>query len=71
MGDGTSSEGEVITKGSAVDASERFTLKVKRCRICLSTIPAPRFRYCSAYCARKGKVALQEWRRRHGSGQPG
>jgi hypothetical protein len=66
MSDTTSSEGEAITKAPAVEPAVEKTKAIRRCKICLSTIPRPRFRYCSDHCAGKGKVALQTWRRNHG-----
>jgi endogenous inhibitor of DNA gyrase (YacG/DUF329 family) len=67
MNDGTSSEGEAITKADAGRPAVEETKQIRRCKICLSTIPRPRFRYCSDRCASKGKIALQDWRRRHAS----
>jgi hypothetical protein len=66
MDDTTSSAGEAITKAESVAARGKAMRAIRRCRICLGTIPVPRFRYCSEHCARKGKIALQDWRRRHG-----
>jgi hypothetical protein len=66
MNDGTSSEGEAITKADAVQPGVKETKPIRRCKTCLGTIPRPRFRYCSDHCAGKGKVALQTWRRNHG-----
>jgi predicted nucleic acid-binding Zn ribbon protein len=65
MNDTTSSEGEIITKTHTGEPDVKETKAIRRCRVCLSTIPRPRFRYCSEHCADKGKVALQTWRRRH------
>lgn len=44
-------------------STERHT-QWKRCRHCLGTIPPPRRRYCSDFCAEKGKLKLQAWRRK-------
>lgn len=38
--------------------------RVKRCGVCRGAIPAPRRRYCCDWCAARGKLALQTWRRR-------
>jgi hypothetical protein len=70
MEDVNSSAGETITKPDAADAGVRASKPIRRCKICLSTIPRPRFRYCSDHCAGKGKVALQAWRRKHASAPP-
>jgi hypothetical protein len=38
--------------------------RIRRCKHCWGTVPAPRRKYCSAFCAARGKLTLQDWRRR-------
>jgi hypothetical protein len=61
--------GEAAAKTHAKEG--RFPLQpgIKRCKQCLGTIPVPRRRYCSTFCANEGKLALQTWRRRRARGR--
>lgn len=48
----------------AAAGGRRDVAAVRRCKTCLGTVPPPRRRYCSDWCADRGKLALQDWRRK-------
>jgi hypothetical protein len=69
MGELVNPLGEGVAKGSAGEAGAGDLPRVRRCKRCLGTVPAPRRKYCGARCARQAAVALNDWRRKHGRHQ--
>lgn len=59
----TTSETPAKGSGGAVGAVD--APRVRRCKVCLGTVPAPRRRYCCDAHAETGKLRLQAWRRQH------